>query len=410
MAKRARKKKHEHAPVLVLVGDGIGNVIEQTSLIQAAVERYDSTDVWMPRSVKAAAQIITGLPGVRNIWREEEWPFPKCVPYKHTFNTFLVGTYIREVPRKKTHWSPNPWKVKMPEGAAVLYGIRDAGWTGTSPKPYVGYDEWDPPGLDKRMPMIGIVAGANARPIWRFKRYPHYRDVVAHILESHPYVQFFQVGVKTDNRVDHPRVLDLRDKGTIRKAAGLLRECVAVIGNDCGLVHVSAALHVPTFIVFGPTATIKNMPRFNSTGIRLDVRCHPCHYRAMGRYGGKKSQKCHNECMDSLPGSVVGQHVVNYLNAHLTPDWSRSDQDVLSHSIIEPIPGSGGESRIEERDYDELRFIGLGEKRNQVFGQDAEPVSDVDGEARAKRGRSPRVRRHKTRPKALRDRPLRRGK
>jgi len=53
-----------------------------------------------------------------------------------------------------------------------------------------------------------------------------------------------------------------------------------VISNDTGTSHVSAALGVPTVVVFGPTEHVSTRPLSRrSVIVRHDVECSPCMLR-----------------------------------------------------------------------------------------------------------------------------------
>ncbi|MEK6406416.1 MAG: lipopolysaccharide heptosyltransferase II [Acidobacteriota bacterium] len=53
-----------------------------------------------------------------------------------------------------------------------------------------------------------------------------------------------------------------------------------VISNDTGTAHVSAALGVPTVVVFGPTEHVSTRPLSDAaTVVRHDVECSPCMLR-----------------------------------------------------------------------------------------------------------------------------------
>ena len=74
--------------------------------------------------------------------------------------------------------------------------------------------------------------------------------------------------------------LSLAGKTTIAELKRLLACCSLVISNDTGAAHLSAALGVPTVVIFGPTEHFSTRP-FSEKAIivRHDVECSPCMLR-----------------------------------------------------------------------------------------------------------------------------------
>jgi len=66
----------------------------------------------------------------------------------------------------------------------------------------------------------------------------------------------------------------------IAELKGLLACTSLVISNDTGTAHVSAALNVPTVVVFGPTEHVSTRPLSDvAIVVRHDVECSPCMLR-----------------------------------------------------------------------------------------------------------------------------------
>jgi heptosyltransferase II len=67
---------------------------------------------------------------------------------------------------------------------------------------------------------------------------------------------------------------------TISELKGVLACARLVISNDTGTAHVSAALGVPTVVVFGPTEHVSTRPLSRQAEVvRHDVECSPCMLR-----------------------------------------------------------------------------------------------------------------------------------
>ena len=72
----------------------------------------------------------------------------------------------------------------------------------------------------------------------------------------------------------------LAGETSIAELKGVLSCASLVISNDTGTAHVSAALGIPTVVVFGPTEHISTRPLSDrATVVRHDVECSPCMLR-----------------------------------------------------------------------------------------------------------------------------------
>ena len=73
------------------------------------------------------------------------------------------------------------------------------------------------------------------------------------------------------------KALNLCGRTSLGEAMGIIGLCRFFVTNDSGLMHIAAALGVPTIAIFGPTDHVATGPRGPSTKIiRHDTRCAPC--------------------------------------------------------------------------------------------------------------------------------------
>ncbi len=71
--------------------------------------------------------------------------------------------------------------------------------------------------------------------------------------------------------------LDLSGRTSLGVAMGLISRCSFFVTNDSGLMHIAAALKVPTVAIFGPTDPVATGPWGPHTRIvRHDTSCAPC--------------------------------------------------------------------------------------------------------------------------------------
>jgi lipopolysaccharide heptosyltransferase II len=76
------------------------------------------------------------------------------------------------------------------------------------------------------------------------------------------------------------RPISIVGQTAIGELKGVLACSALLVSNDTGAAHVSAALGVPTVIVFGPTEHIATRPLSSLASIvRHDVECSPCMLR-----------------------------------------------------------------------------------------------------------------------------------
>ena len=73
------------------------------------------------------------------------------------------------------------------------------------------------------------------------------------------------------------KAADFCGNTSLGEAMGLIAGCSFFVTNDSGLMHVAAALGVPTLAIFGSTDHVATGPRGSKTRIiRHDIACSPC--------------------------------------------------------------------------------------------------------------------------------------
>lgn len=84
------------------------------------------------------------------------------------------------------------------------------------------------------------------------------------------------IGEEVVGRMKHPAV-NLCGRTGLGDAAAIIGQCDGFVTNDSGLMHVAAALNVPTVVVFGSTNPIATGPRSaRARVVRNPVSCSPC--------------------------------------------------------------------------------------------------------------------------------------
>lgn len=95
-----------------------------------------------------------------------------------------------------------------------------------------------------------------------------------------------------------PGLVDLTGKTTLEEVVALLKSAAAFVGNDSGLMHLSAALGLATLGIFGssnPAWTAPQGPRARAL-VALGFPCQPCY---------RKTCNQPKFCLDTVAGSEV---------------------------------------------------------------------------------------------------------
>lgn len=295
---------------LAIIGNGLGNLIEQSVVPMVATGVHSAVDIWTPRSSAVFTTVLTGIPRVERIYLHDETPAGK---YSVVYTSWLMGNREREVR------SPQIKKVPQPTTANKLteaeYFVTTLFGNMAIPAAYCASE------LPAQLPRRGTVTIAlctgSQTGDWKLKRYPRFDAVVAALAAQIPGAFFYLLGTPTDDAVVHPQVLDLRGKYSLLETIGVLGTCDLAISNDSGLAHAAAAIKVPTLVIFGPTQLAKNLPA-GATAVYLDLPCRPCQYRSprIGIHPILK-KKCGVECLNQLDPVDVAQQATLLLRNKL---------------------------------------------------------------------------------------------
>ncbi len=109
----------------------------------------------------------------------------------------------------------------------------------------------------------------------------------------------------TVQKVGDKRVRQAIEEDMTRLAA-LLSLCEAVVTNDSGLMHLTAAVGTPVLAIFGPTSPLLGFSPVAPWSIVVyrDLKCSPCSY-----HGNRPCKYRHRECLDSIEPQVIASLV-----------------------------------------------------------------------------------------------------
>lgn len=143
----------------------------------------------------------------------------------------------------------------------------------------------------KMEPKYKIVVCPECKDNWICKKWLYWPDLISELEDV------AIVGLRKKDKFEN--VTDYRGKLSLLETGGLIRNSTIFIGNEGGISHYSAALGTKTYIIFGCTDTIKNMPPNNAISISKDLSCQPCQFTDIVQKGiiflGCKERKCLKE-------------------------------------------------------------------------------------------------------------------
>ena len=136
------------------------------------------------------------------------------------------------------------------------------------------------PGSDRAI--IGIAPGASYGPAkrWLASRFAAAGDQLGRQLDAD--VLLFGGSDDRETAEDvrrqaHTDMVNLAGSTTLPETIHLLSQCRLVLSNDSGLMHVAAALNVPTVAIFGSTNPETTSPSGERTIlVRKETECSPC--------------------------------------------------------------------------------------------------------------------------------------
>ncbi len=130
--------------------------------------------------------------------------------------------------------------------------------------------------------IIGIAPGATYGPAkrWLEERFAAAGDQLGRELDA----RVILFGGKDDRetaedvrRQARTDMLNLAGITTLQETIYLISQCRLILSNDSGLMHVAAALNVPTIAIFGSTNPETTSPTGEKTiMVRKDTACSPC--------------------------------------------------------------------------------------------------------------------------------------
>lgn len=295
----------------MVLGGGIGNIVQATPAIKAIAEEGHHIDLNLHCNSSNEVKRLFEIPGVCSVYMNAEkldrkYDFQLNGPFtpgkKHTKIVIKPRFhYAKHRPEAEVYYDlAKQIGIKTPMGDAEI-NIGEHGWIPDSES-------------------VAIYSGS--KPDWAMKRWDKY-DVLAR-----KFKKVMLVGTREDiDSHGNPTWITRPFKwpshcqkviGPIQNVAYTISKCKMFIGNDGGLAHVAAATGVPTFVLFGPSSDKKNKPYAkNAHVIAIDLPCRPCQFaKRNGQQifdGGKGNCYLNMKCMREMSVDFVVEKINEYM-------------------------------------------------------------------------------------------------
>lgn len=185
------------------------------------------------------------------------------------------------------------------EVGANFWIARELGYKGEMPYTKPRHSDYKP---EEERYVILAPGFQKGNSDWHNKAYPHW-ETVAQALVDKLMIDVVCIGSEEDSEPWMARHRNYCGKTTLPQLMGLLANAAVVVGVDNGPTAISAALDVPTAVLWGPTSPLKNMKRgrvvANLVAMSPLPDCQPCQFTS-------RLRECRdNRCMNFPPSEVA---------------------------------------------------------------------------------------------------------
>lgn len=293
---------------LMCAASGIGDILRVTPLISAMNWLGYEVDVCVAPDEPDASSLLRDAPSIRDLLIcSERWngAHLQRLEYDVAAFTTLSAPLRRWVNAKHTYTFDASWRTEG-DIAGIARIARALGWDGNLPPPFAmkSARRFD-------LPRDTVAIHPGCKPNWPWKKW-HGFDELARFF---PNVAIIGTPADLDNSrtyfsrafrwPEHAR--DFVGKLDLRDTAALISQCRALVSLDSGMMHLSVALRVPTFGIFGITSPDREcIPSPYMTPISKQLSCEPgCRLRPWGR----RDCEHHLVCLKTLTAEEVAARV-----------------------------------------------------------------------------------------------------
>jgi len=275
---------------VLYIGEGIGNIVMTTPMIQAFHKLGYKIWLHIRPSSPPGMEVLKG-------WRIIQPPphprDPDLSVYTYWFRPNLAG----QDNTNKSIYTKTPEWTKISEIDLNMELARRAGYIRENPPTYVPCSL----PLDKALQTIDAAVAPNCFPNEhsRRKMWPHWSGLLPKL------GNVVLLGEEDDfvpNITPTKNTRDYRGQLSLEMSKQFIIRSKIFIGNDGGLAHIAAALGTKTYIIFGYTSQLKVKPP-QAIAITKGLPCQPCQYTVKTCEG--------NECLDTLSAEEVYRQIQN---------------------------------------------------------------------------------------------------
>lgn len=265
--------------VLVHLASGIGNIVLSTPLLVALKEMGYLVDLLLSADYPETADLFRGWNVVQTVYEEPlqaigDKKYNLIIPAIPPFywdrfkNLYANGVGVVERPPDSVFYQD--------EQEYYLGFARQIGFPGVL-KPFYCLPISSSTSFGITHKTLVLAPGSKTGEM-ATKRWPYFSQIA----EAFPEVAI--VGTGDDLHGPDGRSLSFPaharlfvDQLSLRETAELMATAGAVVGNDSGLSHVSAAVGTPTLMLFGPTPHISLGQLAPNVKVhRAGLECEPC--------------------------------------------------------------------------------------------------------------------------------------
>ena len=307
---------------LVSAARGVGDIVRITPLIGVCAGLGYDVDLLLAPDYADSVTLVEGGPGVRRVYfLPSPWsrdPRARLDGLEQetydvaTFTTWTLPLRARVRARRTVAFSQSQW-LRDGDAACVAAIARDLSWIGALPPPFAMTS-----GRRFGLPSDTVALHPGCKPDWPWKKWHGFDELAKRL----PNVAIIGTAADVENAGTYfarpfawpAHAVDFVGRLSLADTAALIAECAALVSNDSGLMHVGAALGVPTFGVFGITSPAReSLPVANMHPVTKGLPCEEACRRAPW---GRRDCHLHLECLRTLTASDVHAQLTARVAAH----------------------------------------------------------------------------------------------
>ncbi len=320
------------ATALVATGKGIGDILRATPLVRALHESGRMVDVLLAPDYAETTGLLEGAPEIRRVY------VGRAPPPELTYDDAVFAWWGQQfrgcVSASRTHAiERDEWMAEGENGwlARVAVSLGCA----TPCRPFACHS-----GRSFELPPGTIALHPGCKPDWPWKKW-HGFDELAAMLEHVVVVGLAEDADNSRTWFKRPfawpaHVRNYIGELSLADTAALLSQCAALVANDSGLMHLGAALGVPTIGIFGITNPQREaMKTPHMVALSKGLPCEPACRRERW---GRRDCEHHLRCLKTLTPMEVRDKL---MHTHKTDVMLEPDERAPAMSDRHRAPVAG---------------------------------------------------------------------